>query len=174
MTDYVLDQTNFIDPKAYDVLISDVNHDLLMGEVSELLEVNYLSPVEVPMRDWKTDTLTGILYGQNMRPMINLVVSSKRFKKEVNVIFLVDTASPHTYLCEKAMEKLGFTDHVPPYFEILFRGHTFNASISPKTTPDGRTGQFQEINLIGASFLSSSRALLSVDYGGLEMSITFH
>ena len=50
--------------------------------------------------------------------MINLVVSLKLFQKDVNVIFLVNTSSPHIYLCEKATEKLGFIDHVPPSFDI--------------------------------------------------------
>ena len=83
----VLDQKDFIDPKAYDVLLSDVNHNLLMNEVSELLSVSYLSPVDIPIESWKTDTLTGILFGLNMRPMINLVISGKRFKKPINIIF---------------------------------------------------------------------------------------
>ena len=173
MNDVVLDQNDFIDPKAYDVLLSDVNHGLLMGEISDILAVPYLSPAKVPMESWRLDTLTGILYGLNSRPMINLVVSSKVFKKDINVIFLVDTGSPHMYLCEKAMEKLGFNDQIPPSFEILFRGMVFPASVSPKVMPDGRVGQFQDVNLIGSSFLTKSRALLLADYEKNEMSITF-
>jgi hypothetical protein len=77
------------------------------------------------------------------------------------------------YLCEKAMEKLGFTDHFPQSFEILFNGMAFPASISPKIMPDGRAGQFPDINLMGSSFLTKSRALLLADYEKNEVSITF-
>lgn len=173
MIDGILEQNDFIDPQTYDVLLSDINHVLLIGEISELLAVPYLSPVKVPMEPWKTDTLTGILYGLNMRPMINLVVSSKRFKKDINVIFMVDTSSPHMFLCERAMEELGFSDNVPQSFEILFRGMAFPASLTPKIMPDGRAGQFKDVNLIGSSFLTKSRALLLADYGNNEISITF-
>lgn len=52
-----------IDPKTYSVLLFNVNHALLMAEIYELLEV--------------------CLFDLNMRPMIHLVVSSKRFMKAI-------------------------------------------------------------------------------------------
>ena len=80
---------------------------------------------------------------------------------------MFDTGSPHMFLYERAMEKLHFTDHVPPSFEILFRGMASPASISQKNIPDGRASQFHDINS-----LTKSRATLSADYENNEMSVT--
>jgi hypothetical protein len=106
----------------------------------------------------------GILFGANARPMVNLKIASTKFKKFVNIIFLVDTGSPCLYVCEKAMIALGFSDHIPMSFDVLFNNLSFEAVMSPLVMPNGEVGHYKDINLIGATFLSKARAKLIIDY----------
>ena len=119
-----MDETSYIDPNVYDVDLSDVTHDLLMIDIAERLEVEYLATPEITE---SPRSVSGILYGANMRPMVNLVVASKRHKKPINIIFLVDTGSPHLYICEGALAKLGFTENIPKTFDISFRNMSLEA-----------------------------------------------
>ena len=93
----VSDRSDYIDPSIYDVMLSDVNHELLMSEISDRLGVTYLSPAENVPKERTLASVSGILFGANCRPMINLAISSKKYKKWINIIFLVDTGSPHLY-----------------------------------------------------------------------------
>ena len=107
----VMEPRDYIRPSEYDVLISDVKHNDLIGPISNQLQVQYLkqvehSPSQIP------SVVEGILYGTNARPMINLVMCSKIHRKWVNIIFLIDTGSPGLYVCDKAMKELGFNDIV--------------------------------------------------------------
>jgi hypothetical protein len=170
--DAVIDQPDYINPNAYDVLLSDVTHDLLISDISERLGIAYLTaPTESEIAEHTA--VQGILYGSNMRPMINLVVASKRHKQQRNIIFLVDTGSPHLYLCERALEALGFSENIPKTFDISFRGMSFEASMSPRFMPDGRDGHFRDINLIGSNFLTKAGATLHVNYADNELCIEF-
>ena len=85
----------------------------------------------------------------------------------------MDTGSPHLYICEQALEALGFTENIPKTLDVLHRDTTFSASISPKLLPDGRQGHFQDIDLIGSGFLRSALANLTVDYRNNEVTIEF-
>ena len=170
----VLDQENYIDPKAFDVILSDVDHELLIGEVSNRLGVVYLSSPPESLAGTVGSSVThGILFGLNCRPMVNMIISSKVHKRPRNIIFLVDSGSPHIYLCEQAMVALGFTDHLPKSFDIVFKGKSYPANVSPKVLPDGRTGHFKDINLIGSSFLSKAGCIVLLDYHNNEMTLKF-
>ena len=170
-----VDRSDFIPPSAYDVLLSDVNHSLLMGSIASLLEVQYLRTVsnDELLYDQSQTSFHGKLYGANYRCMIRLIVASKHYKKFVEIIFLVDTGSPHLYLCDIALQAMGFQENIPADFDILFRGMTFPASISPKTLPDGRPGNYHDINLIGSNFLKVAGGELSVNYPSGDVQIQF-
>ena len=169
----VLDRIDFIDPSVCDVFFSDVNHELLMSEISDRLGVTYLSPAENLPKEWTLPNVSGILFGPNFRPVINLAISSKKYKKCINIIFLVDTGSPYLYICEQALEALGFTENIPKSLDVVYRDTLHIASISPKLTPDGRQDHFQDINLIGSDFLKTAFANLIVDYRNNEVTIEF-
>ena len=173
--DSVLESNSFIPPSAFDVLLSDISHELLMGVISERLGVSYLTPpTEEKMNDEKNNPpINGILYGLNYRPMVNLIVASKRHNKWLNIVFLVDTGSPHLYLSENALVELGFNENIQQSFHILFRGRYFEASISPKFLDDGRKAHFPDINLIGSSFLRAAECRLDINYHALEVIMNF-
>lgn len=166
-----MEPRDYIPPSEYDVLLSDVKHDDLVGPIAERLGIKYLEPQceIIPMEK----DIKGILYGTNRRPMVNLVVSAKRFKTPVNVIFLVDTGSPCLYLCQKAMEALGFSDAIPYTFDLRFRDRVYEAVMSPLKQLNGKDGHYHDINLIGATFLTNSRALLTIDYMENDVTLSF-
>ena len=172
---------DYIDPLEYDVLLSDVKHNDLIGPISERLEVEYLESLQNFEKSQKN--LQGILYGSNCRPMVNLVIASKKFKKHINIIFLVDTVSPYPYICEKAMENLGYdeyVEHIPSTFSILFENKTHEAVMSPlfrgvesESNGTQKKGQYHDLNLLGALFYSKAGAKLEIDYAQNSFSLTF-
>ncbi|KAJ3391662.1 hypothetical protein HDU92_008911 [Lobulomyces angularis] len=165
-----MEPRDFIPPSSYDVLLSDVKHNDLIGPIAERLGIVYLKEVAT-----RTDSSTkGILYGKNAKPMVNLTIASTKHKRFINVIFLVDTGSPYLYICEKAMNALGFSDQCPETFDITFRDMTFEAVMSPLKQPNGEDGHYKDINLIGASFLSKVRAKFIVDYKINEVVLEFN
>lgn len=166
-----MEPRDYISPSEYDVLLSDVKHDDLIGPIAERLGIKYLEPQIEPIPIEKD--IKGILYGTNRCPMINLVVSTKRFKKPINVIFLIDTGSPCLYICQKAMEALGFLDAIPLTFDLRFRDRVYEAVMSPIKQLDGKDGHYHDINLIGATFLTNSRALLNIDYTENDVTLSF-
>jgi hypothetical protein len=166
--DNTMEPRDYIPPSQYDVLLSDIGHNDLVGNISQRLNVTYLSRGEVG--DFKS--AVGILYGTNARPMVNLVVSSKRYKVPINVIFLVDTVSPALYVCDLAMQALGFTDNTPATFDLCFGGSTHEAVMSPLKV-DGKEGHYKDINLIGATFLTKMQAKVTVDYKSNQVTLDF-
>ena len=154
-----MEARDFVHPSEYDVLLSDVGHNELIGPIADMLEVNYLEEQQ-EIKYSPKDGINGILYGTNARPMINLVVSSTKFKKPINIIFLLDTGSPCVYICEEAMKKLGFHDHFPSVFTINvgeIRGRH-------EAIMSGKDGHYSDLNLIGATFLSKIMAKIVLDY----------
>ena len=147
-----MEPRDFIPPSTYDVLLSDIKHDDLIGPIAERLEVQYLQPTN------PNTISSGILYGTNCRPMVSLPIASKKFQKFINVIFLVDTGSPCLYLSQQAMVALGFKDHMPQTFDVLCADMIFEAVMSP------RKGHYCDLNLIGSTFLKKARANLCINY----------
>ena len=80
-----MDETSYIDPNAYDVDLSDVTHDLLLIDIAERLEVEYLATPEITE---SPRSVSGMLHGANLRPIVNLVVASKRQKSQLISYYL--------------------------------------------------------------------------------------
>ena len=158
-----MEPVSFIAPEEYDVLLSDVHHNDLQGEIAQTLGVRYLNEEQ----EESSLPVEGILFGPYSRPMVNLVVSSKRFKKKINIIFLIDTGSPCLYVCEQAMKALGFYDQIPNRFQLVFRGQSHEAVLSPLN------GHYKDLNLIGATFLKASGGRLMVDYFTNSLTLDF-
>ena len=66
-----MDSKDFINPSHYDVLLTDVDHTVLVDKVSQELNVNYLTKAN---DDGISHIFNGILFGTNLRPMINLPI----------------------------------------------------------------------------------------------------
>eukprot|EP00835_Amoeboradix_gromovi_P002608 NODE_151_length_17042_cov_0.275925.p6 type:complete len:257 gc:universal NODE_151_length_17042_cov_0.275925:4934-4164(-) len=148
-----MDSKDYIDPSHYDVLLTDVNHIVLVDKVAKELNIKYLQEAT----DAGKNSINGILFGTNLRPMINLPISFAG-NKAINVIFIIDTGSPVLYICETAMKALGFHNVFPDSFDIKFRDGGYKVEKSPKDS------HFEQLNLIGSSFLVTARADLAINY----------
>jgi hypothetical protein len=90
----LLDAKPSDNPELFDVLLTDVDHRVLHGGVSEKLGCTYLSrgtKILKPMPE-----VNGILFGVHHRPFVSLVTTYE--KASYNLHFLFDTGSPFTYL----------------------------------------------------------------------------
>jgi len=155
---------SYIPPSCYDVILTDLKHKDLIGDISNELYVKYLE--DASDESSLQEPVNGIIWGTNYRLVSNMVISSRRHKKQKNIIFVIDTGCPGLFICEKALYKLGFTENVPSQFQVIFRNKTFNAAMSP---PDSH---FADINLLGGSFLGDVNGKLEVDYASKTFSVT--
>jgi hypothetical protein len=148
-------------PEKYDGLLPDITHDKLM-DVAQTLNVTYLEESqEIAHIVDGVMALRGTLYGTFLRPMVNVAIFAAKYKKPINVIFLVDTASPYVYVCESAMAALGFNDHFPGSFKFHIAGCP---NVALQAHMSKRDSHFSGINVIGQSALSKLRAKVTFDY----------
>jgi len=85
-----------VDPKDYDVLITDVNDNKLRTEVSELVGIPYLKEATKDEANEKVKIGHAIIYGIKQRSIFPCIVSFQ--DKARWVFFIVDSSSPLTYL----------------------------------------------------------------------------
>lgn len=140
------------DPSKYDILLLDLTDQDLHQKVSQILKVEYLGL----SKDEVLPTMKGIIWGSYYRLLISLPV--KRASKTLNVIFLIDTGSPSTYICAKALEAFDIKDIIPQDIKIKINGTDHVANLSPVTS------HFSDINVIGTDFMRFLEAKLIADF----------
>ena len=86
-----------ISPSEYDVLITDISEGD-MHKIGEVLRVLHLSTASAD----PVFPVDGIMYGQNLRIFVPLVVKVRQ--TSINVNFLFDTGSPLSYLRKETFE----------------------------------------------------------------------
>jgi hypothetical protein len=148
----VSEPVDYIKPSLQDFLLLDVDFDKLMKMAAEM-NVAYLQkasifPASLPA--------SGIIWGPNRRLMVNLVC--RRFRKSlaapINVIFLVDTGSPATYLCADAYKALmgDGQDDVPETMSLQIQSEDVVLTfLSPEHS------HFSNVNVLGMDFLAEQR-----------------
>lgn len=85
-----------VDPKDYDVLISDVDDDILRTDLSELMGIPYLKEATKDEANDKVDIGHCIIYGMKQRTIFPSIVSFQ--DKARWVFFILVPGSPLTYL----------------------------------------------------------------------------
>ncbi|TPX34993.1 hypothetical protein SmJEL517_g02494 [Synchytrium microbalum] len=151
--DSIMDAIGFIDPALQDMMLSDITEEIIQADIARELGVNYLS-LSTATPSWPVE---GIVYGENLRAMINLVVQRKECK--INVIFLIDTESPHTHLTAKAFNALGITENTPSSANVMVHGFAQTVYVS--------TGHFEDVNVLGVAYMRAKGLKLAVDYESL-------
>ncbi|KAJ3025494.1 UNVERIFIED_CONTAM: hypothetical protein HDU68_007089 [Siphonaria sp. JEL0065] len=146
----LMDPPGYIKPDLQDLLLTDITAKELRV-IAETMEVEYLGPAAFP----GIFPAVGRIKGQNHRLMVSLVCRRQTTKQApaVNIIFLIDTGSPVTYLCHEAMEALiGKDSHLPQalYVEI-HNEKAIEAHLSPKGS------HFADVNVLGMDFLADNR-----------------
>ena len=153
--DSLHDPPGYIEPSHQDLLLTDITAENLL-EIAKSLDVKYLGAAEFPGQF----PATGNLVGGNHRLMINLVCRRRSHKEmsAVNIVFLVDTGSPVSYLSKGAMEALtGNCETVPRVLYVLV--HNERDVIECHISPTG--SHFEDVNVLGMDFVS--RCTLMVD-----------
>ena len=102
---------DYIDSELQYLVLTDISSEVLFGELSSALDVQYLSLSRAAdEKPPDPDLVEGLVWGVNSRLMVNLVcsiggrASQRRTYHKYNVFFLVDTGSPFTYVSAEAME----------------------------------------------------------------------
>lgn len=142
-------------PLEFDVLITDIS-EADFSRIGEELGVSRLSTADVI----GSFPVTGIVYGSSHRVFVPLVV--KKRQKLVNLMFLVDTGSPNTYLREDSLIALGHTEAIPS--DTLVEINGIGLTVFPSR------GHFANVDLLGQDFFTSW-AMLSINYKKKEVLI---
>ncbi|KAJ2989791.1 hypothetical protein HDV02_004772, partial [Globomyces sp. JEL0801] len=153
----LMDPPGYIKPDLQDLLLTDITAKELRVIAAEL-EVDYLGPAAFP----GTFPAVGDIRGDNHRLMVPLVCR-RRAQKEAparNIIFLLDTGSPSTYLCQEAMEALIGKDSPLP--QTLWVHIHSQEAILTHLSPKG--SHFADVNVLGMDFLARNRVFPIPDW----------
>ena len=143
-----IDSPTYVVPDEQDLLLTDVTEAELFGNVGELLGVRYLSESS---HLTPSATVTGIVFGQNKRLMVSLLCKRKTSSNWVNIFFLVDTGSPHTYLAPSAIDKLsGSNNNLCKTLNTLI--HSETVCIECHLSPQDK--HFKDVNVLGMEAMS--------------------
>jgi len=151
----VIDSVKFLRPDDFDVLLTDIaESDLhLMAQLEGVGYLNISSAVP-------SFPAEGLIMGAHRRFMVNLLVRRRAEPDYRNVIFMVDTGSPYTFLSAAAMSALvGPGKNAPSMMRLEVHG---DQSIVCYLSPPDK--HFAEINLLGMDFLEMKRVQLDVDW----------
>jgi hypothetical protein len=161
----ILDPPGYIKPSLQDLLLTDITSEELLN-IAESLGVEYLGKAEFPGRF----PVNGSVKGLNKRLMINLVCKrqSKNSTPSVNIIFLIDTGSPISYLSEQAFKALLPPDsHIPQSINVMIQTErVIQCHLSP------RDKHFSDVNVLGTDFLVENGVTLIADYFDKKCQLT--
>ncbi|KAI9767199.1 MAG: hypothetical protein M1840_005798 [Geoglossum simile] len=127
-----------IDPKDYDVLITDVDDEKLRTEVADILK------------------LVMVLYTVGVSARYSHVPSAIT-AKPIGYFFIFDTGAPLTYLSARACNLLGIKEHDRPT-TVRVAGHYHPVHMPPKNS------HFANLNILGADFSSAYDVSLWYDH----------
>jgi hypothetical protein len=146
----LMDPPGYIKPCLQDLLLTDIDSKELRI-IAEAMELEYLGPASFP----GSFPVDGRIWPPNHRLLVNLVCrrQAKSVSPTRNIIFLVDTGSPVTYLCQEAMESLiGKDSHLPQ--TLFVKIHTEKAIL---THASPTSSHFANVNVLGMDFIVENR-----------------
>jgi hypothetical protein len=150
------DDVKFLKPFDFDVLLSDINE----GDLYLIAEMEGAPYLNISSTQKPIFPVEGLVMGMNRRYMINLSVRRKNTKHFKNVVFMVDTGSPYTFLSLTAMKAMvGPGENIPSIMKLEIQG---KASVICYLSPSDK--HFADVNLLGMDFLEMSRSNLITDW----------
>ena len=104
----MMDAVDYIRPEQMDIMLSDVKSEDLKTIIAEKLGVDYLSLAsDDEKQKWTPLAAKGLIHGGMSRLIVNLVTRrQKNLNRFVNVIFIVDTGSPYSFVSSEAMQEI--------------------------------------------------------------------
>jgi hypothetical protein len=85
-----------VDPKDYDVLITEIDHSTLHSEISKLVDIPYLKEATKDEADKVAKEIRGFFYGRTLRMIFPCVLTIKDQARWV--FFIVVSGAPLTYI----------------------------------------------------------------------------
>ncbi|KAF8455263.1 hypothetical protein BDZ91DRAFT_746834 [Kalaharituber pfeilii] len=152
-----------VDPKDFDVLITDVNDESLRNEISQVVGIPYLAKATEADANEVLKAGHGLIYGRKLRTIFPAAVGHKG--KAHWVFFILDTGAPLTYLSSQASELFGIVEDRPTTVTIAGYHHAIHRS--PETS------HFTEVNLLGADFASQYNVSPWYNYQSGRMKLYF-
>lgn len=146
----------FILSEDYDVLITDIT-DVHFVNVASLLNTPPRlthSGIDPENQRQTKHSIEGVIFGNCHRVFFPLDVSSK--KESINVIFLYDSGSPHTFLRRDTFDSLGFRETTPSNARVRVHGHVIDATLSH--------GHFENVDILGHDFMERVRGRVTLDF----------
>lgn len=155
----ILDPPGYIEPSLQDMLLTDINPETLLM-IAKRLDVENLSPATAFPGTFPVE---GIIYGPNRRLMVNLVCRRRgEHTQPINVVFLIDTGSPVSYVSERTMGALlgdASGSNVPRQLSVMIHTETtIECTLSPLNK------HFADVNVLGADFLVENGLALKAKY----------
>jgi hypothetical protein len=154
------DPPGYIAPGTQDLLLLDITHKTLCSSIANLLDVEYLGPAKM----LTSFPLKGKLFGLNSRLMINFSCrkcSETRVYPFLNVIFLVDTGSPNSYLCTEAMQTILGKDRKDEMPNVLTADINQKNSFDFYLSPIDK--HYKDVNVLGMDFLARKNLSILMD-----------
>ena len=159
----VLDAPGYIKPCEQNLLLADITPQMLK-DVAFALELEYLKSASFP----GSFPVTGKIWSINNRLMINLVCCLRTADSPArNIVFLLCTGSPYTYLSLNAMKSLMGQDCEIPTV-LLVRIHC-NQVIQTNLSPTD--SNFANVNVLGMDFLAGNLLSLCMNFNQKEFSL---
>lgn len=151
---YTMESQQLTNPLEFDILITDIT-EADFSRIGEELGVFRLSAADVI----GSFPVTGIVYGSSHRVFVPLIVRKRR--NLVNLMFLVDTGSPNTYIRKDSLIALGHTESIPSATLVEING--IGLTVYPSQ------GHFVNVDLLGQDFFISFGGMLNIDYKKKEV-----
>jgi len=135
-----------IDPKNYDVLITEVDNNTLHSEISKLVDIPYLKEATKDEADKVAKEIRGFYYGRSLRMIFPCILSMKGQARWV--FFIVDSGAPLTYISAEVAQAFGLLDDPEPSdpWDAKIADHAHQIYLSPSDS------HFSEVNLLGGDF----------------------
>ena len=162
----IKDPIGYIDPCMQDMLFTDITQEEL-SNIANILGITYLSIATIFPGSFP---VTGQIYGSNKRAMVNLICKARdNSSLAINVIFLIDTGSPASYLSEKAMLALVGKPGSNVVRQLPVMIHSTSVIQCHLSPPDKH---FADVNVLGADFLFANGITFTLRYKELSCSLT--
>ena len=153
---FVIDAFKFTRPYDFDVLLNDI-HESDLHLIAQLDGVSYLNVSAETVPHFPVE---GMIMGGHKRLMVNLLVRLRKANHYRNIVFMMDTGSPYTFLSYSAMEALvGSAHNIPAALRLEIHG---TQSMVCYMSPEDK--HFADINLLGTDFLEMKGIQMQMDW----------
>ena len=135
----------------FDIMFRDIPYFKVRSEIAVLLQIHHLGKSEKMPEEYRN--VSGVLFGEGLRAFVPLVLDNG--KKKIDVVFLVDTGSPTTFISDLTLKSLGMEFQGVPV-KLNINGYNFSVEQS--------RDHFMDINVLGSDFMWFTNATLTVKY----------